>query len=142
MTASPAAPRPAPHSARRNHGVAATRWLASGSLLALIALCLAWELVLAPLRPGGSWLALKGLALCLPLAGLLKKRMYTYRWGSLVGPPFFPEGAVRGWGDRPPSQWLAWGEAALCLVLFAACAAHVRLRQRHHAPVAPARSPA
>src|SRR6218665_570662 len=62
MTASPAAPRPAPHSARCNHGVAATRWLASGSLLALIALCLAWELVLAPLRPGGSWLALQGLA--------------------------------------------------------------------------------
>ncbi|KAB7631567.1 DUF2069 domain-containing protein [Verminephrobacter eiseniae] len=142
MTASPAAPRPAPHSARRNHGVAATRWLASGSLLALIALCLAWELVLAPLRPGGSWLALKALALCLPLAGLLKNRMYTYRWVSLVIWLYFTEGVVRGWGDRPPSQWLAWGEAALCLVLFAACAAHVRLRQRHHSPVAPARSPA
>src|SRR6218665_350511 len=142
MTASPAAPRPAPHSARRNHGVAATRWVASGSLLALIALCLAWELVLAPLRPGGSWLALKALALCLPLAGLLKNRMYTYRWVSLVGWLYFTEGVVRGWGDRPPSQWLAWGEAALCLVLFAACAAHVRLRQRNHAPVAPARSQA
>jgi uncharacterized membrane protein len=25
------------------------------SLLALIVLCLAWELWLAPLRPGGSW---------------------------------------------------------------------------------------
>ena len=48
------------------NAVAATRWLAAGSLLALIALCLAWELVLAPLRPGGSWLALKALPLCIP----------------------------------------------------------------------------
>src|SRR6218665_272098 len=138
MTASPAAPRPAPHSARRNHGVAATRWLASGRLLALIAPCPArgvgvapprprgpWGGRLAPLRPGGLWLALKALALCLPLAGLLKNRMYTYRWVSLVIWLYFTEGVVRGWGDRPPSQWLAWGEAALCLVLFAACAAHV-----------------
>src|SRR6218665_1433762 len=113
MTASPAAPRPAPHSARRNHGVAATRWLARGSFLALIAPCLAWELGLAPLRPGGSWLGAKGPALCLPLAGLLKNRMYTYRWVSLVIWLYFTEGVVRGWGDRPPSQWLAWGEAAL-----------------------------
>ncbi len=30
--------------------VAATRWLAVGSLLGLIVLCLAWELWLAPLR--------------------------------------------------------------------------------------------
>src|SRR6218665_4057011 len=142
MTASPAAPRPAPHSARCNHGVTATRWLGRRRFLGLIALCLAWELVLAPLRPGGSWLALKALALCLPLAGLLKNRMSPYRWVSLMIWLYFTEGVVRGWGDRPPSQWLAWGEAALCLVLFAACAAHVRLRQRNHLPVAPAHSPA
>jgi len=55
-----------------------SRRLAVASLLALIALCLAWELWLAPLRPGGSWLALKVLPLCIPLAGLLKNRMYTY----------------------------------------------------------------
>src|SRR6218665_2385287 len=135
MTASPAAPRPAPHSARCNHGVTATRWLGSGRLPGLVAPCPAWELGLGPPRAGGPLLGL-------PLAVLLKNRMYTYRWVSLVVWLYFTEGVVRGWGDRPPSQWLAWGEAALCLVLFAACAAHVRLRQRHHAPVAPARSPA
>ena len=54
-----------------------TRTLAVGSLLGLIALSLAWELWLAPLRPGGSWLVLKALPLCIPLAGLLKNRMYT-----------------------------------------------------------------
>ncbi|MGE8376506.1 MAG: DUF2069 domain-containing protein, partial [Diaphorobacter nitroreducens] len=49
-------PAPALHIAT---DVAATRWLAVGSLAALIVLCLAWELWLAPLRPGGSWLAIK-----------------------------------------------------------------------------------
>ncbi len=105
-----------------------TRAVAVGSLLGLIALCLAWELWLAPLRPGGSWLALKALPLCIPLAGLLKHRMYTYRWLSLMVWLYFTEGVVRAWSDKPPGQWLAMAEVALCLVLFAACAAHVRLR--------------
>jgi uncharacterized membrane protein len=126
MTASPAIPI-APH----DSGVAATRWLATGSLLALIVLCLAWELVLAPLRPGGTWLAIKALPLCIPLAGILKNRMYTYRWVSLVIWLYFTEGVVRGWSDKPPSQWLAWAEIVLCLVLFTACTLHVRLRQRN-----------
>ena len=111
--------------------VAFTRWLAVGSLLGLIVLCLAWELWLAPLRPGGSWLALKALPLALPLAGLLKRRMYTYRWVSLVVWLYFTEGVVRAWSDAPPGRWLACAEIVLCLGLFTACALHVRLRQRH-----------
>ena len=129
MTASPSAP--ASPLTPSDNGVAATRWVATGSLLALIVLCLAWELVLAPLRPGGTWLAIKALPLCIPLAGILKNRMYTYRWVSLVIWLYFTEGVVRGWSDKPPSQWLAWTEVALCLVLFTACTLHVRLRQRN-----------
>lgn len=110
--------------------VAATRWWAVGSLLALMVLCVAWELWLAPLRPGGSWLALKALPLCLPLAGLLKRRMYTYRWVSLVIWLYFTEGVVRAWSDPAPSSWLALLEVALCLSLFIACTLHVRWRQR------------
>ena len=110
--------------------VAATRWLAVGSLLGLIVLSLCWELWLAPLRPGGSWMVLKALPLCIPLVGLLKHRMYTYRWVSLVVWLYFTEGVVRAWSDKPPSNWLALGEVALCLLLFIACALHVRLRQR------------
>lgn len=106
-----------------------TRWLAVGSVLALILLALAWELVLAPLRPGGSWLVLKALPLCIPLAGLLKNRMYTYRWVSLVVWLYFIEGVVRAWSDKPPSNYLAMLEIVLCVILFVACAAHVRLRQ-------------
>ena len=110
-----------------------TRALAVGSLLALILLGLLWELWLAPLRPGGSWLALKVLPLCIPLAGLLKNRMYTYRWVSLVIWLYFTEGVVRAWGDPPPGNLLALAQVALCICLFAACAMHVRLRFRHRA---------
>jgi uncharacterized membrane protein len=104
------------------------QWLAVGSLVSLIILGLAWELWLAPLRPGGSWLALKVLPLCIPLAGFLKNRMYTYRWVSLMVWLYFAEGATRAFSDRAPSNYLAMIEVVLCVVLFAACALHVRLR--------------
>jgi uncharacterized membrane protein len=108
-----------------------TRRVAVASLLGLIVLGLAWELWLAPIRPGGSWLALKVLPLCIPLAGLLKNRMYTYRWLSLLVWIYFTEGVVRAWSDQGLSAGLAFIEVLLCLALFAACALHVRLRLRN-----------
>jgi len=105
-----------------------SRQLAVTSLLGLIVLGLAWELWLAPLRPGGSWLALKVLPLCLPLAGLLKNRMYTYRWLSLLLWLYFTEGVVRATSEPAPGAWLAALEVLLSLALFAACVLHIRLR--------------
>lgn len=119
----PTSPETPPHP-----WVHASRWLAVGSLLSLIALGLAWELVLSPLRPGGSWLVVKVIPLCFPLIGLLKNRMYTYRWLSLMIWLYFIEGVVRAWGDKPPGNLLAMLEIALCLVLFVACTVHIRLR--------------
>ncbi|WP_310635692.1 DUF2069 domain-containing protein [Delftia acidovorans] len=110
--------------------VAATRWLAVSSLMGLIVLSLAWELWLAPMRPGGSWLVLKALPLAIPLIGLLKHRMYTYRWVSLLVWIYFTEGVVRAWSDAAPGRWLALLEVFLCLMRFTACALHVRGRQR------------
>jgi len=115
------------------------QWTQRGSvalLLALIALGLAWELWLAPLRPGGSWWVVKVLPLCLPLAGLLKRRMYTFRWLSLLVWLYFLEGVVRGTTEGGMVQLLAWLQVLLCVALFAACAAHVRLRLRHAATAA------
>jgi uncharacterized membrane protein len=108
-----------------------TQRLAVGSLLGLIVLGLAWEMWLAPIRPGGSLLALKVLPLCVPLAGLLKKKLYTYRWVSLLVWLYFTEGVVRAWSDEPPGNWLGLIEVVLCLSLFTACALHVRIRLRH-----------
>ena len=108
-----------------------TRRLALASLLGLIVLGLAWEMWLAPIRPGGSLLALKVLPLCIPLAGVLKNRMYTYRWLSLLVWLYFTEGVVRAWSDRAPGNYLALVEVLLCLTLFAACALHVRVRLKN-----------
>lgn len=107
-----------------------TRWVAVACVIALVVLGLAWELRLAPLRPGGSWLALKVLPLCIPIAGLLRNRMYTYRWLSLLVWFYFTEGVVRAYSDRGLSAQLALLEVVLCVVLFAACVMHVRIRLR------------
>ncbi len=117
-----------------------TRRLALGSLAGLIVLGLAWEMWLAPIRPGGSLLALKVLPLCIPLAGIMKNRMYTYRWVSLLVWIYFTEGVVRAWADKPPGNWLGMIEVLLCLSLFAACALHVRIRLKSgaQAPIATA----
>ncbi len=110
--------------------VQATRVVAVASLLALMALGLAWELWLAPLRPGGSWLALKVLPLALALPGLLRYRMQTCRGLALFVWLYFVEGVVRATSDHGVSARCALAQVALVLLLFAACAAQVRLRQR------------
>ena len=112
----------------KENQIDAIRWTAAASLFGLIVLGVLWEMVLAPIRPGGSLLALKVLPLILPLAGVMKNRMYTYRWLSLLVWLYFTEGVVRAWSDKPPSNYLAMIEVVLCLVLFTACALHVRIR--------------
>lgn len=109
--------------------VARTRALAITSLVALFVLCLAWELWIAPV--GRGTLAIKALPLLVPLPGLWRNRMYTYRWVSLMVWLYFTEGVVRATSDPGPSAWLAGLEVLLCLALFTACALHVRWRLRH-----------
>jgi uncharacterized membrane protein len=108
--------------------VAGSRALAVGSLLGLIVLGLLWELWLAP--TGQGTLAVKVLPLVIPLAGLLRHRLYTYRWVSLLVWLYCAEGLVRGFSARPIEALLAWIEVGLCLCLFTACALQVRVRLR------------
>ena len=105
----------------------ALRLTAAGSLLGLLALCLAWEMWLAPLRPGGSFLALKAAPLALPLAGILAGRRYTYQWSSMLILAYLAEGVMRAWSERGASQWLAAAEIILSLVFFASAVAYARL---------------
>lgn len=106
------------------------QFFASTSLIALILLGLAWELWLAPLRPGGSWLVLKVLPLLAPLFGILRGKLYTYRWSTLLIWLYFTEGVVRVWSDTGVSAWLAGIEVALSLQFFAVAVFYVRLRTR------------
>ena len=103
------------------------RWLAGAALAALLVLCLAWELWLAPLRPGGSLLALKAAPLALPLAGIFAGRRYTYQWASMLALAYLGEGIVRTWSERGASQALAAAEVALSVVFFAAAVSYARL---------------
>jgi uncharacterized membrane protein len=93
----------------------------------LILLCLAWEIWLAPLRPGGSLLALKALPLALPLGGILKGRRYTYQWSSMLILAYLAEGITRTWSERGAAQMLAAAEIVLSLVFFAAAVSYARL---------------
>jgi uncharacterized membrane protein len=104
------------------------RAIAAGSLLALIALGLAWELWLAP--TGGRTWALKVLPLALGLAGVLKLRLFTYRWLSLLVWLYVAEAIVRGLTERGIVRPLALAQLVLAVLLFGACVAHVRWRLR------------
>lgn len=88
------------------------------SLLGLIVLCVAWELVLAPLRPGGSWMVLKVVPLLLPLIGILKRDVYTMQWSSMLILVYFTEGIVRATSDKGLSVTLGWIEVALVCTFF------------------------
>jgi uncharacterized membrane protein len=100
---------------------------ALASLGLLIAWLLAWEIVVAPLHPGGSWLALKAVPLLIPLGGVIKRDIYTLQWSSMVILLYFTEGVVRAWSDKAPvSQFMAWGEITLVCVYFACALLYLR----------------
>jgi len=95
------------------------RAVATVALVALLVLCVLWETVLAPLRPGGSWMLLKALPLALPLGGIVRGDLYTYQWASMLSLLYIMEGAVRLMSDvAPVSAALAGLELALALVFF------------------------
>ncbi|MDQ1816974.1 DUF2069 domain-containing protein [Massilia scottii] len=100
---------------------------AIASLVVLIAWLLAWEIVVAPLRPGSWILALKALPLLIPLGGVIKRDIYTLQWSSMVILLYFTEGVVRAWSDKlPESRIMALGEIVLVFVYFACALLYLR----------------
>lgn len=94
--------------------------------LLLAALCLIWELWLAP--TGRGTLALKCVPLLLALPGLWRFRLYTCRWLSLAVWLYVFEGCVRAPGEPGLGALLAVIEVLLGVLLFVLCAAQVRVR--------------
>lgn len=111
-----AAPASAPRAAR----------IASLGLIALVLFCLLWELLLAPLRPGGSWLALKALPLALLAPSALRGTRRALQWLSLLLPFYIAEGIVRGVTDGGRHSVVAWAAATIAAVTFVAMLAWVR----------------
>ncbi len=100
----------------------------------MIVLGVVWEMWLAPLRPGGSWLVIKVLPLLVPLFGVLRGRRYTHQWASMLSLAYMMEGIVRATTEAGPSRWLAVLEVVLSLVFFGAAVFYARLT----APASPA----
>ena len=97
------------------------------SLLLLFLLCIAWELVLDPLMPGGSVYVLKALPLLFPLYGVYKGNLYTLQWSSMLVLLYFTEGVVRWYSDiSTTSSMLGAVETVLALVFFLAAILYVR----------------
>jgi len=103
---------------------------ACGSLVTLILFCLAWELWLAPLRPGGSWLVLKVLPLLAPLHGVIRGRVYTFQWALMLILAYFAEGVVRACSDAGAAASAALVEIALTVIFFTAAIMYVRRATR------------
>jgi uncharacterized membrane protein len=100
---------------------------AAASLIALIALGIASEMWLVPLRPGGSWLVLKVVPLLFVLRGVIKRHNYTMQWASMLILLYFTEGIVRATSDQSTlSAQLAWLQVLLCCVFFVCVLAYLR----------------
>ncbi|HVF65046.1 MAG TPA: DUF2069 domain-containing protein [Casimicrobiaceae bacterium] len=103
--------------------------LAIAGLVALALWSLAWETLLAPLRPGGSWLALKAL----PLAALLlfgwRSTRRLLQWASLVVPFYLAEGVVRGVSEGGRHSIVAWIAAAIAVITFSAAIVWFRVQR-------------
>jgi len=127
--ASPPAPAPTlPRQPRVGATLRSLRAAVAVLLLALVALGLAWELALAPI--GRGTLAIKVLPLVLALPGVLRHRLYTYRWLALLVWLYVLEGLVRAASERASAAALAAGEVVLALALFATVVLYIRRRLR------------
>lgn len=93
--------------------------------IALIAIGLSWELTLAPLRPGGSWLALKVVPLLLPLPAMLRGSAYAMQVGLFIVLLSILEGSVRLF-EPVPVAWLAAMQCTLAVIFFIAAIIYLR----------------
>jgi len=97
--------------------------IATAAFVDLFILCVSWEWFISPLRPGGSWLILKGIPLLFAIPGLWKGKVYTMQWASMLILLYITEGLVRIL-ETGANFWLAALETALgtlafvCLLIF------------------------
>jgi uncharacterized membrane protein len=105
-----------------------SRWHALAFIAAasVCAVCVYWEWRGAPLRAGGTLLALKAVPLALCLPGLWRGTLYVLQIVSMLVLLYMAEGVIRGMGDTGASQWFAWAAFGLSWLCFFGCILHVR----------------
>jgi uncharacterized membrane protein len=101
------------------------RLIAWFSWFALVCLCISWEAILAPIKPGGSWAVIKVIPLLFAIKGIWQGRNYTMQWASMLLMFYFIEGVVR-LNDGGLSSVLAGLEIIFCLISYCALLAYLR----------------
>jgi uncharacterized membrane protein len=91
--------------------------IATAAFIDLFILCVCWEWFISPLRPGGSWLILKGIPLLFAIPGLWRGNVYTMQWASMLILLYTTEGLVRIL-ETGANFWLAVLETAISTVGF------------------------
>jgi uncharacterized membrane protein len=102
------------------------RYCVVACFAAMVILGILWEIWLAPLRPGGTLLALKVIPLALAIPALLRASRYAFQWWSMLLMIYLTEGLVRATSDKGLSAQLAWIEVALSATAFAAILLYTR----------------
>jgi len=103
------------------------RLTANVSLWLLFLLCIAWELFLSPLRPGGTLLFLKALPLAFAFRGVAKGSIYTMQWTAMLVLLYMMEGVMRAMSDPPGvGILLAWFEIVFSVIFFFSAIFYVR----------------
>jgi uncharacterized membrane protein len=93
-------------------------------LVALMALEILWETVLAP--AGSGWLALKALPLALLLPGTMRGARKPRQWLVLLLPFYAAEGIVRAWSESGRGTVVAMAATLLAVATFCAAIAWLR----------------
>ena len=104
--------------------------LALACLLALAIWDALWELLLAPVRIGSGWLALKALPLLFLWHGAARGSRRTRQWAVLVIPWYFAEALTRALSERGRHAAVAGVAAVLAGASFAAFLAWFRASRR------------
>jgi uncharacterized membrane protein len=105
--------------------------IASLAFIGLFIQCVAWEWFIAPLRPGGSWMVLKGLPLLLAIPGIWKAKNYTMQWASMLILIYMTEGLVRLF-ESGANFWMALLETLLSVIGFIALLMYLKpLKQEY-----------
>ena len=94
-------------------------------LLALVALEVLWETVLAPLGPSG-WFALKALPLVLLVPGVARGARKPRQWLALLLPWYAAEGIVRAWSEAGRHSVVAAMAALVAIATYACVLAWLR----------------
>ena len=91
--------------------------VATAAFIDLCILCICWEWFISPLRPGGSWLILKGIPLLFAIPGLWKGSVYTMQWASMLILLYLTEGLVRIL-ETGANFWMALLETIVATIGF------------------------